>query len=400
MHAMVGEKAVKEVIQRRAHGRFSAMWSFGNRDYIREVVSLEQKKVNNLDLQQTETQTPDDMQPLTETIIEVPSRKTVVQFFQDDLLLFEKDKNSYHTEDDDFMLLEWFDVLGETRFIFNEHHGCIGVYQAFTGDLIHESDNNDMFITKYQFFDDRTYLYLAGWMWQPFSMRTILHIPSLLTMANYEPIDVTTIDVENPASLNPGINLFGCSSCAELVERHDKIAAELGKRKFFQEFMKNRKSHNLLNLFLESKEVSFQNNSRTIMQTIVDSDDIKSFTVETLGGISGELLDRYNWKLFLPMETHWRDKITDDQKLILKFRVANTLFSSFVDSLPFPEVYLIFKVQSNVGSLKITIRHVLEEDLECKAQMRASKFPDEMIDQRCKISAANPMTIDVDEIID
>src|SRR5206468_3875235 len=140
----------------------------------------------------------------------------------------------YRTQDDKFMLLEWFESGTEaktntdadtgsgdkTLLIFNEEHGMISVYDAESGTKIHNTYDSDVFISDFKFFDNMEYLYISGWVWQPFSVRAIFHVPTMLKTPEYEPEFISCADVANGSgdTLNPGITLLGCSSCRELLE--------------------------------------------------------------------------------------------------------------------------------------------------------------------------------------
>lgn len=68
------------------------------------------------------------------------NKQLEVKFFKNNEYLFSKNKNSYRTQDDEFMLFEYFELEGKIVFIFHEEHGCLSVFNADTGDLIHQSE--------------------------------------------------------------------------------------------------------------------------------------------------------------------------------------------------------------------------------------------------------------------
>ena len=62
--------------QRREHERFSAVWSFNNATHTHEVTDLNAEG--------------------TQTTVEIQTCKTIVKFFENDVFLFEKERNRMH----------------------------------------------------------------------------------------------------------------------------------------------------------------------------------------------------------------------------------------------------------------------------------------------------------------
>ena len=73
-----------------------------------------------------------------------------VKFFTNNEFQYSKVKNSYHTENDQFMLLEWFEINNRTVFLFNDKHGVISIFDCYQGDLIHTTEDTDIFIYDYK----------------------------------------------------------------------------------------------------------------------------------------------------------------------------------------------------------------------------------------------------------
>lgn len=140
-----------------------------------------------------------------------------VHFFKNGVPIYILRKNNYRTNDDKIMLLEWFpmpDNPEKTVHIFNLEHSEISVIDADTGEKLRASHLSDTFITNYKLFDNNEYLYIAGWCWGPFPNREIFHIPTLLTKNKIEGI---LIPCEKSESLDPPIDIYGFSSCAEFL---------------------------------------------------------------------------------------------------------------------------------------------------------------------------------------
>jgi len=124
-----------------------------------------------------------------------------------------------------------FDIDNKIFLIFNEEDGNISVYDAESGEKIYtiDGDTANGCISDYKFFDNREYLYVSGWSWYPEPVRDIYHISTMLQTPDYFPTSISCIDnVQNSENIiNPGIKLFGCSSCKEFLEKHESIFKDI-----------------------------------------------------------------------------------------------------------------------------------------------------------------------------
>lgn len=317
----------------RSFGPYSAKWS-----YEQEVVPDVKKQIVCMD--QT-----------GETTHLLDKKAVKVQFFKDSAPTYSLWKNSYHTEDDDFMLLEWFSVDGRCVFVFNDEHGCLGVFDAETGSKLHESDNNDIFVTDYKMFDDGKFLYISGWIWQPFAARAVFHIPTLLQQPGYEPTPVTTVDTDD--EMYPGVSLLGCKSCGELLEKHDEIQKTIGQRRQCELFNRNRSDDILLRRLLRE-------HSSTLLDKILSSDR-KVFFIETFGNETGE-------NLYLGHAWYYKPCCAE-KPWCLDFA---QLAWQCVERLPFEHINLRFEIVTDVGNLNIHVRHKLQP---CEDKLRFNIHP-------------------------
>lgn len=219
-----------------------------------------------------------------------------VNFYKDDKFLYALEKNNYRTEYDDFVLLEWFEQAdGRTVFLFNLTHSVISVIDADTGKEIHHDNLFDMFISEYQMFDNREYMYVSGWFWSPVPVRVIYHIPSLLTTPGYQPINISCYGQTNHC--HPSIDLYGCDTAKEFLDQKDKIFEDMRLRDETNLFNSNRSGETLLKLFLNSDEVIFDGDSKEILSGILSKDQ-EVFYIRTWGNVSGKHLANYDKLLY------------------------------------------------------------------------------------------------------
>ncbi len=322
-----------------------------------------------------------------------------VKFFENNKFQYSKFKNSYHTEKDEFMLLEWFEVDNKTIFLFNDKHGLISIFDAKTGDLIHQTEDNDVFIYDYKMFDDNKYLYISGWFWSPFPIRNIYHVPTMLTTTDYEPLSISCDDCESSYD-KPLITLFGCQSCEEFINTHETIFDKLHQSEALKFFNKNRLEDILLKRFLESSDnVFFADDSKDVLMKILATDRTK-FYIACYGGNTHEHLWTYDNSLFLKAAHKTLNQGSkEDSKLDqLSFLIASTLFN-FIASLPIPEIHLHFAITSDVGNLNIRITHLLMEDTKFKSEMIEKGWTEKQIMQqlgtRYKINDTKPIQVEI-----
>ena len=293
-----------------------------------------------------------------------------VKFYKNDQYIYSKIKNSYRTNDDKFMLLEWFDDSDpgdKTLLIFNEEHGMISIYDADTGAKIHSTEDSDVFISDFKFFDNREYLYISGWIWQPFSIRGLFHVPMMLKTPDYEPEYISCADVEygSKNNLNPGITLLGCESCKELLERKDEIYKKMYNQSQTDRFNKNRSEDILLKRFLDDENkgyIEFNGNTKLLLENIL-LNDRKEFRIDVYGNGSGDRLNIYDGKLY--EKAYTRDVSYDaDNKMIstpetdFNKILARTVFHQ-IEHHPFDQINLRFQIYSDIGNLNIFLTHRL-----------------------------------------
>jgi hypothetical protein len=263
-----------------------------------------------------------------------------VQFFKNDAPTFQLVKNPYHTEHDDFMLLEWFG----NKLVFNDEHGCLSVFNADTGENLHTSLDTDMFITDYAMFDDRRYLYTAGWLWQPIMSREVFDVEALLSTPDYEPRSISTIDLPEWSGTRPGIHLFGFATCSELLAHHDEIVEKMSRQKRCDAFNRNREVPILLRQIahLSDKIGKILATSR------------QTFFV-TCRGLDSDCELRYGSTWYTWMKYPSR-AIEPTDAFITQFAI-NTWGSD--RQLPFDKIALEFTFHTDLGETRVTIEHDL-----------------------------------------
>lgn len=220
----------------------------------------------------------------------------VVRFYKNDKFLYSLNKNNYRTENDDFMLLEWFDHPTESKtvFLFNLEHGVISVIDADTGKELHHDAFSSVFISAYQMFDNREYMYISGWCWGPFPVRCIYHIPTFLLTPVYKPTNISCYDQNG---LRPEISLYGHQTVKEFLQEADNIFNDMKIRDFTNMFNRNREQDTLLGVFLKSDEIIWDGNARQILTDLLSTDQ-ERFYIRTRGNISGDLLPFYDRRLY------------------------------------------------------------------------------------------------------
>jgi hypothetical protein len=247
------------------------------------------------------------------------------------------------------LCVEFFEIDNKIVLLFNQEHGCLSIFDAITGQKMHDTCNDDLFIYDYKLFDDREYLYFSSWFWSPIGVRTIYHVPTMLQTPDYKPTIISCMDCAN-AHDAPEITLFGCSTCKEFMEKKDGIFQEMSIRMKTDNFNKNRCEDILLRRFVEVKGlVEFSDNAKSVLENIL-ADDRKKMCINTIGNISGESLSRYNYVLYQKINVQHEN---------FNHVLAHTMFCGFVRSLPFPELNLTFKICSDVGDLNIIMTHTL-----------------------------------------
>jgi hypothetical protein len=242
--------------------------------------------------------------------------QSMVDIYKDNNLLHTIQKNDYRTEGDEFILLEWFELSdGKVVYIFNKEHSVISVIDADTGTEINNSFMSDVFISEYQMFDDREYMYISGWIWTPFPCRCIYHIPTLLTTPNYEPIYIPCYD--QVGNMRPKISLFGCKTCKEFIEKHTEIFENILISEETALYNQNRSKPTLLRFFLNDSTVIFERDSKTKLEELLDTPQ-ERFYIRSWGNTSREYLGLYDTSLYNELLY-----IEDKPRAVINFNVSN-----------------------------------------------------------------------------
>ncbi len=276
------------------------------------------------------------------------------------------------------MLLEWFETKTGVVLIFNDEHGCISVFDADTGNLKHQSENNDMFLSGYQIIED--FLYTVGWFWNPFPMRILFHIPTFLETINYEPIVLSTDDCEHLHDI-PIISLFGCKTIAEYLSNEDIIMKQEYLKLQLKNFNKNKNQKTLLHLFLLNESVTFLNHSKELLTNILKL-DISKFEISSTGKHHTESLYRE----------------IDERETDFKTIVIKTICHSFLEGLIESEIDSQFFIQTDIGNLNIIMKHKFDIDIDFNKRMESYGYTKEQIlfefgSIRYRFNPENPLSI-------
>lgn len=274
-----------------------------------------------------------------------------IKFYKDDKYVFSVTRNFFESDTNkNQLLVEWIEFNEKTYLIISHNHGCLTVFDPDTGKHITESVNNDMFLSDYKFYDDNEYLYLSGWFWSPLPMREIFHIPTFLQSEtnDYEPFMVTCANANKDDRLNPGFDLYGCSTCKDFLERHEEIVREIDHMNQKDKFNNNRINDTLLRRFYETDNlVEFEDNAKKLLGQILSSDR-KIFYAKSIGNISGSELN-HHWSLTDKLESKYEN---------FNYIFSDTLFRS-IDMMPLEVINLRFEIYTELGNLCINITHTL-----------------------------------------
>ncbi len=276
-----------------------------------------------------------------------------MKFYKDDKCFFSVTRCFYESDPDkNNLLVEWIEFNEKIYLIVSHTHGCLTVFDPETGEKLGESVNNDMFLSDYRFYDDKEYLYLSGWFWSPLSMRRIFHIPTFLqTPLNYEPIMVTCANANPNNRLNPGFDIYGCSSCKEFLEKQDQIVSDISHKNQKEKFNKYREIDTLLRRLYEVDNlVDYDNihgDSKLLLGQIL-SNDREIFYVKSIGNISGDELG-HGWSLTNKLESKYDN---------FNYVLSDTLFRC-VDKMPLEEINFRFEIYTDLGNIIISLYHKL-----------------------------------------
>lgn len=137
-------------------------------------------------------------------------------------------ENDYRTEFRKSPFVEYFEMDDENNepqvvHTLNDDHGCLSLYNAETGELIHKTNQTYMFFEEYKMFpgdiDDREYMYIGGWVWTPFAAKMIIHIPTFLKTPKYNPIQISCCEEYEKNERRGKISLHGCTTVTELLQK-------------------------------------------------------------------------------------------------------------------------------------------------------------------------------------
>ena len=359
----------------RSYKNYSAKWRFMTEEEIDAKNDIEDAKEL---AKQSQLQSHTELQTNDDPIVQEYSLK--VDFYKDDQYLYSLSRNNYRTEDDDvrkFLLLEWFEINNQVVHIFNINHSIISIINADTGQEIHHDNLYDVFITDYELFDNREYLYLGGWFWTPLPVRVIYHIPTFLITPNYEP---TYIECEENHQEKHGISgtidLYGCETVKEFLNKKDAIFKNIEIKKSTELFNTHRSTTNddtLLNIFcsanVKNEDIVFLDNSKEKLEKLLQTDQTE-FYIESWGNISGKRLRQFDYILI--KKIIYSDIILDNHLEVysrpmkcdtsnLTFLVPKMLFSNFIKNLPMDVINLKFSIYcgENIPYLTINISQQL-----------------------------------------
>ncbi len=288
-----------------------------------------------------------------------------VDFYKDDVLIYTLKRNNYHTERHDFkklLLLEYFEIDGKVFHIFSLEHGAISVINADTGVEIHQSVNNDVFIEDYKLFDNREYMYISGWVWTPMPVRFIYHIPTLLKDPEYKPIHIPgwDHDLNKDDRFGCRIDLYGCSTVKEFLDRKDEIAFNIKVKQTTDIFNENIDKSTLLSVFLNDDSVIYEGDAKERLSLLLKTQQDK-FYVKAYGINSGKHLNRFDRCLFTEIIYDDTVTINNDMSKIqgnkqkpskmdnLTFLCSKILCDNYIRAIPTDGYYLRFEIHGNVN---------------------------------------------------
>jgi hypothetical protein len=116
-------------------------------------------------------------------------------FYKEGQYIFSLKRNGYRPPVE--MFLEFFKNGDKTVFMFNLHHGVITIHNANTGEIIGCDKENDKFLMNWGFSNDKKYMYLEGWWWNPIGFQAIYKIKDLLNIKEYDPEIIDSYDYDN-----------------------------------------------------------------------------------------------------------------------------------------------------------------------------------------------------------
>lgn len=106
-------------------------------------------------------------------------------FYKNGKYLYSLKRNGYRPSHE--MFLEFFEKDNKTVFMFNLYHGQITIHNADTGEIIGYDKQDDKFLTYWSLSNDKKFMYLQGWWWNPIDFEAIYKIEDLLNVKDYHP---------------------------------------------------------------------------------------------------------------------------------------------------------------------------------------------------------------------
>jgi len=319
--------------EERSYGKYTAKWSY---------------PVEKTDSDDEDDQKDDQKDDQEEFVLSV-------EFYKDNELLYTLKRNGYRTYHHKYLLLEYFEIGDQVVHLFNLEHSVISIVNADTGVEIHRDKLYDMFIEDYQMFDNREYMYISGWVWQPFAVRAIYHIPTFLTTPKYKP---TYISCWDGSSRTGHISIYGCATVKEFLEKKDEIKNKYDLEVSTNLFNENRTKETLLRILLNSNEcvVKFKDaETKEKLEQLLNTDQ-SEFKIEAHGMISKKYLPQYNNVLYCIAEYDDADNSSLYRKPhrsdSLSRVCAKVLFQTTV-SLPITDSHLRFEIYATSGRFTI-----------------------------------------------
>lgn len=104
-------------------------------------------------------------------------------FYKEGKYIFSLKRNSYRPPHE--MFLEFFEHDNKIVFMFNLYHGQITIHNANTGKIVGYDKQDDKFITYWSLSNDKKFMYLEGWWWNPIDFQAIYNIENLLNVKDY-----------------------------------------------------------------------------------------------------------------------------------------------------------------------------------------------------------------------
>lgn len=195
--------------------------------------------------------------------------------------------------------------------IFNHEHSVIGVYDADTGDVITNCVLDDICITNYALLDDRTYLYLCGWVWTPFAVRGVYRIDDILAGRSIKPVYLPCDESrrQDKNYLDQSVELFGFATCAELLAGKDVYFANIAARKAAEQF--NAKGRECLLWHIlhpapdDNAQITATGDQRAAAMQLF-AQPLTKLTIGTIGNVTGAEL-HFGWAISTNNRNAWDD---------------------------------------------------------------------------------------------